>query len=132
MNQMIKAPVQKALPQVFRSFTKTEYNRVVRLLELVGRLKERQRTYQVEHRKKFEGLIKNILDIPKQLAACPSGEAGLKRKLGSRVPNLQAKDYWVFFKSPPESWQRHCGREGWFVIDHETLKSKEFVIIKMN
>ena len=132
MNAMNKTLSQKPTPQPFRSFTKTEYNRVVRLLELVGRLKERQRTYQVEHRKKFEGLIKNILDIPKQLAACPSGEAVLKRKFGGSVPNLHSKDYWVYFKSPPESWERQCGREGWFVIDHETLKSKEFVITKIN
>ena len=132
MNAMNKTLSQKPTPQPFRSFTKTEYNRVVRLLELVGRLKERQRTYQVEHRKKFEGLIKNILDIPKQLAACPGGEAVLKRKLGGSVPNLHSKDYWVYFKSPPESWERQCGREGWLVIDHETLSSKEFVITKIN
>ncbi|MFM8454252.1 MAG: hypothetical protein ACKOAD_04675 [Gammaproteobacteria bacterium] len=132
MNAMNKTLSRTPKPQPFRSFTKTETNRVVRLLEHVGRLKERQRTYQVEHRKKFKGLIKNILDIPRQLAACPSGEAVLKSKLGGSAPNLNSKDYWVYFKSPPESWQCRCGSEGWFVIDHDTLKSKEFIIIKIN
>ncbi|MFM8758572.1 MAG: hypothetical protein ACKODS_03375 [Methylophilaceae bacterium] len=118
--------------KVARAFTKTELTRVLRLAELVGRLKERQRTYQVDKRKSFNGIIKTILDLEFQLSACPCLESSLRRRYGNQVENLTAKDYWVFFRSPPETWRKMCGRQGWFVFDYEKLNTKAFIVTILN
>ncbi|MFM8715659.1 MAG: hypothetical protein ACKOF3_02585 [Spartobacteria bacterium] len=118
--------------KIVRAFTKTGLTRVLRLAELAGRLKERQRTYQVEKRKSFNGIIKTILDLDFQLSACPCAESALRRRYGNQVEDLTAKDYWVFFRSPPETWRKLCGREGWFVFDYEKLKTKAFIVTIRN
>lgn len=130
----IKAPktFKNRKTKVGRAFTKTELTRVLRLAELVGRLKERQRTYQVERRTCFNGIIKNILDLEFQLDACPYLEASLRRRYGQKVEDLTAKDYWVFFSSPPETWRKLCGCEGWFVYDYDKLKIKAFIVTRRN
>ena len=118
--------------QIVRAFTKTELTRVLRLAELAGRLKERQRTYQVEKRTSLNGMIQNILDLESQLRACPCLESALRRRYGKQVEDLTTKDYWVFFRSPPETWRKLCGREGWFVFDYEKLKTKAFIVTIRN
>ena len=118
--------------KIVRAFTKTELTRVLRLAELVGRLKERQRTFQVEKRRSFNGIIKTILDLEFQLSACPCAESALRRRYGKQVEDLTAKDYWIFFQSPPETWRKLCGREGWFVFDYEKLKTKAFIVTIRN
>ena len=118
--------------KIVRAFTKTELTRVLRLAELAGRLKERQRTYQVEKRTSFNGIIKIILDLESQLSACPCAESALRRRYGKQVEDLTVKDYWVFFRSPPETWRKLCGREGWFVFDYEKLKTKAFIVTIRN
>ena len=118
--------------QIVRAFTKTELTRVLRLAELAGRLKERQRTYHVEKRTSLTGMIKNILDLESQLSACPCAESALRRRYGKQVEDLTTKDYWVFFRSPPETWRWLCGREGWFVFDYEKLKTKAFIVTIRN
>ncbi len=118
--------------KIVRAFTKTELTRVLRLAELVGRLKERQRTYQVEKRTSFNGIIKTILDLEFQLRACPCLESALRTRYGKQVEDLTVKDYWVFFRSPPETWCNLCGCEGWFVFDYEKLKTKAFIVTLRN
>jgi hypothetical protein len=118
--------------KIVRSFTKTELTRVLRLAELVGRLKERQRTFQVDKRTSYNGMIKNILNLDFQLEACPCLESALRRRYGKQVEGLTTKDYWVFFRSPAETWRKMCGCEGWFVFDYEKLKTKAFIVTIRN
>jgi hypothetical protein len=118
--------------KIVRSFTKTELTRVLRLAELVGRLKERQRTFQVDKRTSYNGMIKNILNLEFQLEACPCLESALRRRYGKQVEGLTTKDYWVFFRSPAETWRKMCGCEGWFVFDYEKLKTKAFIVTIRN
>ena len=118
--------------KIVRAFTKTELTRVLRLAELVGRLKERQRTFQVDKRTSYNGMIKNILNLEFQLEACPCLESALRRRYGKQVEGLTTKDYWVFFRSPAETWRTLCGREGWFVFDYEKLKTKAFIVTIRN
>jgi hypothetical protein len=118
--------------KIVRAFTKTELTRVLRLAELVGRLKERQRTFQVDKRTSYNGMIKNILNLEFQLEACPCLESALRRRYGKQVEGLTTKDYWVFFRSPAESWCKMCGCEGWFVFDYEKLKTKAFIVTIRN
>jgi len=118
--------------KIVRAFTKTELTRVLRLAELVGRLKERQRTFQVDKRTSYNGMIKNILNLEFQLEACPSLESALRRRYGKQVEGLTTKDYWVFFRSPAETWRKMCGCEGWFVFDYEKLKTKAFIVTIRN
>jgi len=100
--------------------------------ELVGRLKERQRTFQVDKRTSYNGMIKNILNLEFQLEACPCLESALRRRYGNQVEGLTTKDYWVFFRSPAETWRKMCGCEGWFVFDYEKLKTKAFIVTIRN
>ena len=95
-------------------------------------LKERQRTFQVDKRTSYNGMIKNILNLEFQLEACPCLESALRRRYGKQVEGLTTKDYWVFFRSPPETWRTLCGREGWFVFDYEKLKTKAFIVTILN
>jgi hypothetical protein len=118
--------------KIVRAFTKTELTRVLRLAELVGRLKERQRTFQVDKRTSYNGMIRNALDLELQLEACPCLESALRRRYGKQVEGLRTKDYWVFFRSPLETWRKLCGREGWFVFDYEKLKTKAFIVTIRN
>ena len=118
--------------KIVRAFTKTELTRVLRLAELVGRLKERQRTFQVDKRTSYNGMIKNILNLEFQLEACPCLESALRRRYGKQVEGLTTKDYWVFFRSPAETWRKMCGCEGWFVFDYEKLKTKAFIVTIRN
>ena len=118
--------------KIVRAFTKTEITRVLRLAELVGRLKERQRTFQVDKRTSYNGMIKNILNLEFQLEACPCLESALRRRYGKQVEGLTTKDYWVFFRSPAETWRKMCGCEGWFVFDYEKLKTKAFIVTIRN
>ena len=118
--------------KIVRAFTKTELTRVLRLAELVGRLKERQRTFQVDKRTSYNGMIKNILNLEFQLEACPCLESALRRRYGKQVEGLTTKDYWVFFRSPAETWRKMCGCEGWFVFDYEKLKTKAFIVMIRN
>jgi len=118
--------------KIVRAFTKTELTRVLRLAELVGRLKERQRTFQVDKRTSYNGMIKNILNLEFQLEACPCLESALRRRYGNQVEGLTTKDYWVFFRSPAETWRKMCGCEGWFVFDYEKLKTKAFIVTIRN
>jgi len=118
--------------KIVRAFTKTELTRVLRLAELVGRLKERQRTFQVDKRTSYNGMIKNILNLEFQLRACPCLESALRRRYGKQVEGLTTKDYWVFFRSPAETWRKMCGCEGWFVFDYEKLKTKAFIVTIRN
>jgi hypothetical protein len=118
--------------KIVRAFTKTELTRVLRLAELVGRLKERQRTFQVDKRRSYNGMIKNILNLEFQLEACPCLESALRRRYGKQVEGLTTKDYWVFFRSPAETWRKMCGCEGWFVFDYEKLKTKAFIVTIRN
>jgi hypothetical protein len=118
--------------KIVRAFTKTELTRVLRLAELVGRLKERQRTFQVDKRTSYNGMIKNILNLDFQLEACPCLESALRRRYGKQVEGLTTKDYWVFFRSPAETWRKMCGCEGWFVFDYEKLKTKAFIVTIRN
>ena len=118
--------------KIVRAFTKTELTRVLRLAELVGRLKERQRTFQVDKRTSYNGMIKNILNLEFQLEACPCLESALRRRYGTQVEGLTTKDYWVFFRSPAETWRKMCGCEGWFVFDYEKLKTKAFIVTIRN
>jgi hypothetical protein len=39
--------------------------------------------------------------------------------------------YWGF-ASPPETWRKLCGREGWFVFDYEKLKTQAFIVTIRN
>jgi hypothetical protein len=114
------------------SFTKRGFARVVRLAELAGKLKERQRTYLPEHRDKLDGLIELALDFESQLRACPGIETPLRKDYGDRVDGLTKQDYWIFFKSPASTWRQLCGRAGWYVIDYQTLRIKAFVKTMMN
>jgi hypothetical protein len=132
MKLKVPKPFRSTDTQIVRAFTKTELTRVLRLSELVGRLKERQRTYQVEKRTSFNGIIKTILDLEFQLRACPCLESALRRRYGKQVEGLTAKDYWVFFCSPPETWRKLCGREGWLVFDYEKLNTKAFIVTSRN
>jgi hypothetical protein len=109
------------------SFTKSGFARVVRLLELVGKLKERQRTYPPENRKNLEGLIERVSDLKFQLNACSGSETPLRKEYGDRVENLDKKDYWVYYRSPSPTWRKMVGCAGWYVIDHQTLKTKAFI-----
>jgi hypothetical protein len=109
------------------SFTKSGFARVVRLLELAGKLKERQRTYPPENRKNLEGLIERVSDLKFQLNACSGSEAPLRKDYGDRVENLDKKDYWVYYRSPSPTWRKMVGCAGWYVIDHQTLKTKAFI-----
>jgi len=118
--------------KIVRAFTKTELTRVLRLADLVGRLKERQRTFQVDKRTSYNGMIKNILNLEFQLEACPCLESALRRRYGKQVEGLTTKDYWVFFRSPAETWRKMCGCEGWFVFDYEKLKTKAFIVTIRN
>jgi hypothetical protein len=118
--------------KIVRAFTKTELTRILRLAELVGRLKERQRTFQVDKRTSYNGMIKNILNLDFQLEACPCLESALRRRYGKQVEGLTTKDYWVFFRSPAETWRKMCGCEGWFVFDYEKLKTKAFIVTIRN
>jgi len=118
--------------KIVRAFTKTELTRVLRLAELVGRLKERQRTFQVDKRTSYNGMIKSILNLEFQLEACPCLESALRRRYGKQVEGLTTKDYWVFFRSPAETWRKMCGCEGWFVFDYEKLKTKAFIVTIRN
>jgi hypothetical protein len=118
--------------KIVRAFTKTELTRILRLAELVGRLKERQRTFQVDKRTSYNGMIKNILNLEFQLEACPCLESALRRRYGKQVEGLTTKDYWVFFRSPAETWRKMCGCEGWFVFDYEKLKTKAFIVTIRN
>ena len=114
------------------SFTKSGFARVVRLLELAGKLKERQRTYPPENRKNLEGLIERVSDLKFQLNACPGSEAPLRKDYGDRVENLDKKDYWIYFRSPSWTWGKMVGCAGWYVIDHQTLKTKAFIRTKVS
>jgi hypothetical protein len=96
------------------------------------RLKERQRTFQVDKRTSYNGMIKNILNLEFQLEACPCLESALRRRYGKQVEGLTTKDYWVFFRSPAETWRKMCGCEGWFVFDYEKLKTKAFIVTIRN
>jgi hypothetical protein len=118
--------------QIVRAFTKSELTRVLRLAELAGRLKERQRTYQVEKRTSLNGMIRNALDLKLQLRACPCLESALRRRYGKQVEGLTTKDYWIFFRSSAETWRKMCGCEGWFVFDYEKLKTKAFIVTIRN
>ena len=118
--------------KIVRAFTKSELTRVLRLAELVGRLKERQRTFQVDKRTSYNGMIKNILNLEFQLEACPCLESALRRRYGKQVEGITTKDYWVFFRSPAETWRKMCGCEGWFVFDYEKLKTKAFIVTIRN
>ena len=126
------SPFRRSCSKVVHSFTKSEFSRVLRLLEFAGRLKERQRTFQVGDRKRFNTLIKRVLDLEFQLEACPCLESALGRLYGKKVEGLTSKDYWVYFSSPPGTWKKMCGREGWYVFDYEKLKSKAFIVTRRN
>jgi membrane associated rhomboid family serine protease len=102
------------------------------LTQASRRLKERQRTFQVDKRTSYNGMIKNILNLEFQLEACPCLESALRRRYGKQVEGLTTKDYWVFFRSPAETWRKMCGCEGWFVFDYEKLKTKAFIVTIRN
>ena len=124
--------VRSARSKAGYSFTKREFTRALRLLELAGRLKERQRTFLVGDRKRFDTLIKRVLDLEFQLEAWSSLESELRRLYGKKVEGLTSKEYWVYFSSPPGTWKKMCGREGWYVFDYEKLKSKAFIVTRRN
>jgi hypothetical protein len=109
-------------------FSKNAFKRVIRLAELAGRLKERQRSYPPDRRKDLEGLIELISDFDYQLKCCSGDETSLLRHYRSKVEGLKPKDYWVFFRSPPGTWKRLIGRAGWYVIDYENAKIKAFIV----
>lgn len=113
-------------------FTKSGFARVVRLAELAGKLKERQRTYAPEHRKNLDALIKLVSDFKFQLLRCPGSETPLRKRYGHHVENLAKKDYWIYFRSPQWTWKNLCGRAGWYVIDGQNLKIKAFIKTVMN
>jgi len=123
--------VEKPQP-ISVSFTKREFSRVVRLAELAGKLKERQRSYLPDQKDKLGGLIELALDFESQLRACPGSEAPLRKAYGERVEGLAKQDYWIFFRSPAASWKAMCGNAGWLVIDYQTLKTKAYVVTLKN
>jgi hypothetical protein len=46
---------------------------------------------------------------------------------------LAPKEYcWVYFQSPPWTWETLCGRAGWMVIDVQICKQKAFFLEIMN
>ena len=117
---------------VEHSFSKNAFKRVMRLAELAGRLKERLRSYHPDHRKDLEGFIELITDYDYQLRCCSGDEASLLRHYRSKAEGLKPKDYWVHFRSSPESWKQLIGRAGWYVIDYENAKIKAFIVTSMN
>lgn len=53
-------------------------------------------------------------------------------EFASGLPNPPEYYVWIYFRSPAFTWEMLCGREGWFVIDPETLRPQAFIITLMN
>lgn len=113
-------------------FSKNAFKRLIRLAELAGRLKERQRSYPPDRRKDLEGLIKLVTDFDYQLRCCSGDETSLLRHYRSKAEGLKPKDYWVHYRSPAETWKKLVGRAGWYVIDYENAKIKAFITTLKN
>jgi hypothetical protein len=43
-----------------------------------------------------------------------------------------ASTRWIYFSSPPWTWEQLCGREGWLLYDPATERQLEFVMTVMN
>ncbi|ADG66045.1 hypothetical protein Plim_0193 [Planctopirus limnophila DSM 3776] len=43
-----------------------------------------------------------------------------------------AARYFLYFSSPPETWEALCGREGIYTVDAKTLRANNFDISVMN
>jgi hypothetical protein len=117
---------------IAHSFSKSGFKRVIRLAELAGKLKERQRTYPPDRRKDLEPLIKLAMNFDYQLSFCSGDEASLRKDYKSQIENLTAKDYWLYYRSSSQSWKMMCGRAGWYVIDYDNLKTKAFILTVRN
>jgi hypothetical protein len=107
--------------------SRSGFRRVVRLAELAGKLKERQRTYPPGRRSALEPMVKLAMNFKHQLKACSGNEAALRKQFRTEIVGLTAKDYWVHVSSPAKSWKEMCGVSGWLVIDCFTLKTKALI-----
>jgi hypothetical protein len=45
---------------------------------------------------------------------------------------LDEKVRWIFFTSPPPTWEHLCGRAGWLLYDPITKSQHDFELILMN
>lgn len=43
-----------------------------------------------------------------------------------------ASTRWIYFSSPPWTWEQLCGREGWLLYAPATKEQLEFVMTVMN
>jgi 2-keto-4-pentenoate hydratase len=39
---------------------------------------------------------------------------------------------WIYFRSPPWTWEQLCGREGWLLVDPRTGRQFQFLMTAMN
>jgi hypothetical protein len=39
---------------------------------------------------------------------------------------------WVYFRSPPWTWEALCGREGWLLFDPDSGAQHQFLLTVMN
>ncbi|MBK8293722.1 MAG: hypothetical protein IPK93_02705 [Solirubrobacterales bacterium] len=53
-------------------------------------------------------------------------------KRGAIEAGAPASIKWIYFRSPPSTWEGLCGREGWLLIDPETCFQFDFSMTVMN
>jgi hypothetical protein len=61
----------------------------------------------------------------------------LKREMGARRKEVvqagASKDTaWIYFTSPPSTWEALCGREGWLLYDPQSRRQHDFILTIMN
>lgn len=53
-------------------------------------------------------------------------------RLGAIRAGAPDRIRWIYFESPPWTWERLCGRAGWLLVDPETLDQFDFSMTIMN
>lgn len=63
----------------------------------------------------------------------PETAEHLARSLkGAIDAGAPAATRWIYFRSPPWTWESLCGREGWLLTDPETGHQFDYVALLMN
>lgn len=55
-----------------------------------------------------------------------------KARQAAIAEGASASTQWIYFSSPPWTWEQLCGREGWLLYDPATKGQLEFVMTAMN